>query len=89
MGASTFLNLFQNLNSVVHSVVSDMSVDNEMPVMNSSISRVCRLSLSKMLIGLGLRVWIYKVSVHACICERLRLYAVLQNKEVHKNTDNN
>ena len=84
MGASTFLNLFQNLNSVVHSVVSDMSVDNEMPVMNSSISRVCRLSLSKMLIGLGLRARIYKVSMYECICERLRLYAILQNKEVHK-----
>ena len=89
MGASTFLNLFQNLTSVVHSVVGDMSIYNEMPVMISSISRVCQLSLSKMLIGLGLRAWIYKVSVHACICEHLRLYAVLQNKEVHKNTDNN
>ena len=34
-------------NGVMHSVVGDVSVDSEAPVVTSSISSICRLSLKK------------------------------------------
>ena len=52
-GVRIFLNLFQDLTGAILSVVGDVSVDNEAPVVTSSISRICRLSLSKVLIDRG------------------------------------
>ncbi|CAN6300376.1 unnamed protein product, partial [Urochloa humidicola] len=40
------------------SMVGDVPVDSEAPVVISSISRICRLSLSEVLIGVGLRACI-------------------------------
>ena len=60
-------------NGVVHPVVGDISVDSGAPVVTSSISRICRLSLSEILIGVGLRACIHRdecacVFVSVCIC---------------------
>ena len=52
-GVRIFLNLFQDLTGAILSVVGDVSIDSEAPVVTSSISRICRLSLSKVLIGRG------------------------------------
>ena len=46
------------------SIVDDMLVDSEVSMVASSISRICRLSLSEILIGVG----------YMCACERLYLY---------------
>ena len=48
-GMCIFLNLFQNLTSIV---VGDVPIDSEVSVV-TSISRICRLSLLKMLIARG------------------------------------
>ena len=55
------------------SVVGDIPVDSEVTVVTSSISKICRLSLSEVLIEVGLRVCIYRdecacVFVSACVC---------------------
>ena len=52
-------------NGVVHSVVDDVSIDSETFVVTSSISRICRLNLSEVLIGVGLRACIYS---DECAC---------------------
>ena len=49
-GMCIFLDLFQNLTSIV---VGDVPIDSEVSVVTSSISRICRLSLLKMLIARG------------------------------------
>ena len=55
------------------SVVGDVPVDSEVSVVTLSISRICRLSLSEVVIGVGLRVCIHRdegacVFVSVCIC---------------------
>ena len=55
------------------SVVGDVPVDSGAPVVTSSILRTCRLSLSEMLIGVGLRACIHRderacVFVSVCVC---------------------
>ena len=55
------------------SVEGDVPVDSGAPMVTSSISRICRLSLSEVLIGVGLRACIHKdecacVFVNACVC---------------------
>jgi hypothetical protein len=57
-GARNFLNLFQDLSGAILLVVGDMPIDNEARVVTSSISRTCRLNLSKVLIGVELCVCI-------------------------------
>ena len=57
----------------VLSVVGDVPVDSGTPVVTSSISRICRLSLSEVLIGVGLRACIHRdecacVFVSVCVC---------------------
>ena len=49
----------------VLSVVGDVSVDSGAPVVTSLISRICRLSLSEVLIGLRLRACIHR---NECAC---------------------
>ena len=55
------------------SVVGDVPVYSGAPVVPSSISRICRFSLSEVLIGIGLRACIYRnecayvSEMHACI----------------------
>jgi hypothetical protein len=58
-GARIFLNLFQDLTGAIFSTVGDMPVDSETHVV-SSILRICQLSLSEMLIEVG-------VSVRVCM----------------------
>ena len=60
-------------NGVMHSVVGDVLVDSEAPVMTSSISRTCQLSLLEMLIGVGLCACIHRdecgcMFVFVCVC---------------------
>jgi hypothetical protein len=50
MDALIFLNLFQNLTVTDLLVVDDVLIDSETCVMISSISRICRLSLTKVFI---------------------------------------
>jgi hypothetical protein len=50
--AHIFLDLFQDLTGAILSVVGDVSVDSEALAVTSSILKIYRLSLSKMLIGL-------------------------------------
>ena len=66
-GARIFLNLSQNLTGAILLVVGDVSVDSEALVVISSISRICRLSLSEVIIGVGLRACIHRVSVRAFV----------------------
>ena len=69
-----FLGLFQDLTCAILSVVGDVPLDSEAPMVISLISRICRLSLSEMLIGVGcVRVFI---GMSVCVCEHLRLYCV-------------
>ena len=73
--ARIFLNLFQDLTCAILSVVGDVLVDSETPVVTSSISRISRFSLSEVLIRVGLRACIHRGEC-ACVCERLRLYCI-------------
>ena len=64
---------FQDLTAFVLSVVGDVPVDSGAPVMTSSISKICWLSLSEVLIGVELRVCIHRdecacVFVSICVC---------------------
>ena len=65
---------FLGFNGVfVLSVVGDVPVDSGMHVVILSISSICRLSLSEMLIGVELRVCIHRddsacVFVSICVC---------------------
>ena len=57
----------------VLSVVGEVSVDSGAPMVTSSISKICRLSLSEVLIGVGLRVCIHRdecacVFLSVCVC---------------------
>jgi hypothetical protein len=68
-----FLNLFQDLVIFVLLVVGDVSIDSEAPVVTSSISRICQLSLLEMLIGVELHACVRRgkcayVYVSICIC---------------------
>ena len=72
-----FLNLFQILIGAILSGV--VPLDSEAQVVTLSFSRICRHSLSDMLIGVGLRVCIHR-SECACVCEHLYLYRVSQKK---------
>ena len=56
-------------------VVGDVPVDSEAPVVISSISRICRLSLSDVLIGVGL---------HACIHRGVSVYAFVSIGTHHR-----
>ena len=78
-GACIFLNLFQDFTGAILLVVGDVPVDSEAPVVTSSISRICRLSLLKVLIEVGLRACIHRGEC-ACVCECLYLYCVSQKK---------
>ena len=60
-------------NDIVLLVVGDVPVDSEALVVTSSISRICRLSLSEVLIGVGLRTCIHRdecacMFVSVCVC---------------------
>ena len=53
------------------SVVGDVPVDSGAPVVTSSISRICRLSFSEVLIGVELRACIHRdecVFVFVSVC---------------------
>ena len=50
-------------------------------MVTSSISKICRLSLLEVLIGVGLHACIYRDEC-ACACECLRLYCVSQKKNI-------
>jgi hypothetical protein len=53
--ARIFLDLFQDLAGAFLLAVGDMFIDSEVSVVTFSISRVCQLGLSKVLIGVELR----------------------------------
>jgi hypothetical protein len=53
-GARIFLNLFQDLTSVILLVVDDVSVNSETIVVTSSIPRIHWFSLLVVLVGVGL-----------------------------------
>ena len=73
--ARIFLDLFQDLTSAILLVVGDMFVDSEAPVLTSSISRICQLSLSEVLIRVGLYACIDRGECTS-VCERVHLYCV-------------
>ena len=67
-------------------MVRGVPIDNETPKMTLLISKICRLSLLSMLIGVGC-VHVF-MSVRACVrvCEYLHMYCVLKQKESILNT---
>ena len=67
-------------------MVCGVPIDNETPKMTLLISKICRLSLLNMLIGVGC-VHVF-MSVRACVrvCEYLHMYCVLKQKESILNT---
>ena len=67
-------------------MVRGVPIDNETPKMTLLISKICRLSLLNMLIGVGC-VHVF-MSVRACVrvCEYLHMYCVLKQKESILNT---
>jgi hypothetical protein len=60
-------------------VVSDVPADSGAHVVTSSISRICRLSLSEVLIGVGLRACIHRDEC-ACVFVSACVYCVSQKK---------
>lgn len=78
---SYFFNLLQNLlqdsTDATLSVVGDVTVDSEVPVMILSISRIRHLSLSEMSIEIGLCTCIHS-SECAGVFELLRLYYIFK-----------
>lgn len=73
--ARILLNLFQELTGAILSVVSDVPVDSETPLVISSISRICWLSLSNVLIEIGLHAYFRRnkcvcVSVNVCVIRK-------------------
>ena len=77
--ARIFLDLFQDLTGAIVTVVGNVAVDIEAPVVTSSILRICQLSLSEVFIGVGLHAYIHRGEC-GCVCERLRLYCISQKK---------
>ncbi|KAF8760449.1 hypothetical protein HU200_010160 [Digitaria exilis] len=72
-GARIFLDLFQDLTGAILSVVGNVPVGSEAPVVTSSIWRICRPSLSEVLIGVGLRAYVCRgkcafVYMSVCVC---------------------
>ena len=67
-------------------MVRGVLIDNETPKMTLLISKIYRLSLLNMLIGVGC-VHVF-MSVRACVrvCEYLHMYCVLKQKESILNT---
>ena len=68
---------FQDLIGAIFLVIGDVPVDSEVPLVTSSISRICWLSLSKMLIEIGLRACIHRSEcasafVSVCVCTLFR-----------------
>lgn len=68
-----FLELFQNLTGTIVSVAGDVPINSEALVVILSISRICRLRISEVLIEVGLRMCIYRgeracVYVSVCVC---------------------
>jgi hypothetical protein len=55
--AHIFINLFQDLTNAIALVVGNVTVDSKVIAMTSSILRIYRLSLSKVFIKVGLRVY--------------------------------
>ena len=67
-GARIFLDLFQDLTGTILSVIGDVPVDSEAPVVTSSILRIRRLNLWEVLVKIELRVCIHRCEC-VCICE--------------------
>ena len=63
----------------VLSVLGDVPVDSGALVVTSSILRICRLSISKVLIGVGLRACIYRDAC-ACVFVSVCVYTVFLEK---------
>ena len=61
------------------SVVGDIPVDSGAPVVTSSILRICQLSLSEVLIEVGLRSCIHRDEC-ACVFVSVCVYCVSQKK---------
>lgn len=55
-----FLDLFHDLTDAILLVVGDMPLDTEAPVVTLSISRICRISLLEVLIGVGLHTCVHR-----------------------------
>ena len=75
----------------VLSVVGDVPVDSGAHVVTSSILRICRLSLSEMLIGVGLRVCIHRdesacVFVNVCVFVSQKKSPFLKTAKLFFNT---
>ena len=64
---------------VILSVVGDVPVDSEAPVVTSSISRMYRLNLSEMLTSVGLRGYIH---IDECTCGRLLYFFLIKEEFV-------
>lgn len=79
-GARIFLYLFQNLIGVILSVVGDMPIDNEVPTVTSSISRICRFSFSQVIVGIRFCAYICRDEC-VRVCKRY-LYCVIQKKKI-------
>jgi len=80
-GARIFLDLFHDLTGTILSVVGNVPADSEAPVVTLSILRICRLNLSEVLMGVGLRACVRRGKC-ACMFELLRLYRGSQKNEV-------
>ena len=63
----------------VLSVVGEVPVDSGAPMVTSSISRICRLSLSEVLIGVGLRACIHRDEC-ACVFVSICVFNVFLKK---------
>jgi hypothetical protein len=64
---------FLKFNGVVLSVIDDVPVDSEATMICSSISMICRLRFSEVLIWIGLRACISRgeyvcIFVNVCVC---------------------
>ena len=67
MGARIYLKLFQDLTGDVISVVRDVPVNSEAPVVTLSTSRYAGPSISEVLIGVGCVCMFVGASVRTCL----------------------
>jgi hypothetical protein len=74
-GAHIFFDLFRDLTNFILSLVGDVPVDSEVQMVTLSVSMICGLSPSEVLIEVGLRACVHR-SEYACVYVNVYIFVV-------------
>ena len=79
-GAHILLDLLQDICGAILSVVGNVLLDSEAPVVALSISMICRLGLSEVLVEIGFRACIRR-DKYVCVYMSICISTVLRKKK--------